>query len=193
MRTFGCTESRRSSSGPMEPLAPVTATLIMADLAGELTLRVLELRARAGLSVLLALLHPRIAGEEAGPLEGLAELVVELQQRAGDAVTDRPRLAGGAGGAHVHDGVELPHRVGELQRLGDHHPQRLAREVVLEGAPVDQDAALAGMQPDAGDGGLAASGSVEASDDGHGAPQRARALVASGSGFWAAWGCSAPL
>src|SRR5689334_19954618 len=165
----------------------------MAGVKRALPLRVLELRAGARLPVLLALLHPRIAGEQAGPLEGLAQLVVELQERARDAVADRACLSGGPAAAHVHDGVELAHRVGQLERLGDHHPQRLAREVVLEGAPVDQDTALAGLQPDAGDGGLAASGSIEASDDSHGTPQRARARLASGSGFWAAWGCSAPL
>src|SRR5581483_9148891 len=158
-----------------------------------LPLGVLELRAGAGLPVLLPLLHPGIAGEETRPLERLAQLVVELQERARDAVADRPRLAAGPAPAHVHDRVELPPRVRQLERLGDHHPQRLAREVVLEGAPVDQDAALAGLQPDAGDGGLAASGSVEAGDDGHETPQRARARMASGSGFWAACGCSAPL
>src|SRR4029450_5618829 len=104
-----------------------------------------------------------------------------------------PGLAGRAAAAHVHDRVELADGVRELEGLRDHHPQRLAREVFLEGAPVDQDAAASGAEPDAGHGGLAASGSVEASDDGHGAPQRARSRIASGSGFWAACGCSAPL
>src|SRR5260370_8691001 len=85
MRTFGCTERRRSSSAPMYPLAPVTATFSMAGSASGLPLRVLELRPGAGLAVLLALLHPRIAGEEAGPLERLAHLVVELQQGPRDA------------------------------------------------------------------------------------------------------------
>src|ERR1700741_1290644 len=125
MRTLGCTESRRSSSAPMYPLAPVTATLSMAGPTGGLPLRVLELRPGARLAVLLALLHPRIAGEEAGPLERLAQLVVELKQRPRDAVADRAGLSGRPAAAHVHHRVELAEGVGELERLGDHQPPRL--------------------------------------------------------------------
>src|SRR6266511_2504277 len=72
--TFGWTQSRRSSSAPMYPLAPATATLSTPDLP----LGVLELGPGARLAVLLPLLHPRVAGEQPGTLERLAQLVVEL-------------------------------------------------------------------------------------------------------------------
>ena len=50
--------------------------------------------------------------------------------------------------------------VGELQRLGDHHPQHRAGEVDLLVAAVDRDLALAGLDPDAGDGVLPLAGRV---------------------------------
>src|SRR6185436_17518154 len=96
-------------------------------------------------------------------LERLPELVVELQQRAGDPVPYGARLAGRPATAHIDGGIELAQRARELQRLADHHAQRLAREILLEGAAIDQDIAAAGLEPDAGDGGLAPAGSVVAS------------------------------
>ena len=50
-------------------------------------------------AVLLALFHSRVAGQEAGGLEGGAEALVHGQQGAGDAVTDCACLAGKAAAA----------------------------------------------------------------------------------------------
>src|SRR5262249_35441269 len=93
-----------------------------------LPLRVLELRAGPRLPVLLALAHPRIARQEPRALEGLAELVVEMQERASDTVAHGSRLPRWPAAADVDDRVELPQRAGEGQRLADHHAQRFARE-----------------------------------------------------------------
>ena len=55
-------------------------------------------------AVLLALLHTRIAGEEAGGLQGGAVLLVGQQQSAGHTVTDGAGLAGdAAAGDGGHD------------------------------------------------------------------------------------------
>src|SRR6185436_9102873 len=70
-----------------------------------LTLAELEAAPRALLSVLLALLDAGVPGQESRLLEALAQLEVELAQRARDAVADRARLgrrpAAGDDGQHV--------------------------------------------------------------------------------------------
>ncbi len=58
-----------------------------------LPLAELEALAGAGLSVLLAFLLAGVAGQEPGRLEALAQLAVELEQGARDAVADGARLA----------------------------------------------------------------------------------------------------
>src|SRR5690606_5573770 len=120
------------------------------------------LRCLAGLlqAVLLRLLHPRVAGEEARPLERDPQLGVELNERAGDAEPERPGLAGHAAAAQGGVDVVGLGRVGEPQRLGEHHAVRPRREVALEVATVDRDLPGAGAQPDAGDGALAAAGGL---------------------------------
>src|SRR5256885_16260685 len=90
-----------------------------------LPLRVLELLASSGLPVLLPLPHPGIAGEQAGFLEGLSKLLVEANERTGDAVAHGASLAGRATTADVDQNVELPGGVRDLERLGADHPQRL--------------------------------------------------------------------
>ena len=67
-----------------------------------------ELRRTTGSlqAVLLALLHTRIAGEEASLLQGSAQLGISLAQGAGDAVTDSTSLAGNAAAADIHQNVK---------------------------------------------------------------------------------------
>src|SRR6267142_5243691 len=126
-----------------------------------LPLAVLELLAGARLAVLLPLARARIAGEEPRLLGRLPQLVVEARDRAREPVTDGASLAGGPAALHGGEHVELAHRVRDRQRLRDDHPQRLAREVVLERAPVDDDMPGAGLDPHAGHGRLATPGAVE--------------------------------
>src|SRR2546421_325623 len=83
-----------------------------------------------------------IAGEQAGFLEGLSKLLVEANERTGDAVAHGASLAGRATTADVDQNVELPAGVRDLERLGDDHPKRLTRKVILEGAAIHGDAAL---------------------------------------------------
>src|SRR5512135_80184 len=122
-----------------------------------LPLRELEPGAGAALTVLLALLHARVAREEAGLLECPAELAVEEAERAGDPVADRAGLARAPAALDERDDVELVARLGELQGLADDHLEHVVRKVVLEGAVVDLDRSLAGTEEHAGDGFLAAS------------------------------------
>src|SRR5262249_37646615 len=110
------------------------------------------------------------------------------QERPRDSVANRARLAGRSTATHVDQGIELPHRAGELERLTDHHAERLAREVVLEGPAIDDDVASAGLEPHASDRGFAPSCSVILSHANHkevlyeaAVPGRSRLAI--GSGF----------
>src|SRR5882724_6724552 len=109
---------------------------------------------------LLALDLARIARNEAGIAKGLAKRLIVLDQRTGDAVTDRAGLAGDAAAIHAHADVELVHGLHRFERLTHDHPAGFAAEELIERPVVDGDRALAGAQVDAGGGGLAPAGAV---------------------------------
>ena len=122
-----------------------------------------ELRcATSGLqTVLLALLHTRIAGQEAGLLQNGAVLGVHQQQGAADAVAQRTGLAGHAAALDGGNDVHFAQGVGGVQRLTDDHLQRLQTEILVDAAAVDGDGAGAVLkQVHTGNGGLAAAGAV---------------------------------
>src|SRR5689334_12830528 len=130
--------------------------------ARSLALGELEALAGAGAAVLLALDGARVAGHEPGLLQDRAVLRVHLHERAGDPVADRARLAGEAAALRVHEDVDLPDLIDELQRLDEDHLGGLAPEVLVERAAVDGDVARARREAHAGDGLLAtADGDVE--------------------------------
>src|SRR5262249_54019785 len=131
----------RSSSRPVYPLAPTTATFMRSLPFGEL-----ETRARAALTVLLALLLARVAGQEPALLERGAVGGVEQLERARDAVAQRVGLAGDPAAVQSRGDVVAPDPVHGLERLVDDHARRFAREVVLERAPVDAELPAADPQ-----------------------------------------------
>ena len=63
-----------------------------------------ELRSTTGClqTVLLALLHTRIAGQQTGLLKGTAQFRIGLAQGTADAVADRAGLTGQTAAVHVH-------------------------------------------------------------------------------------------
>jgi hypothetical protein len=124
----------------------------------------------------------RVTRQKSGLAERQAVAVrIELEQRAGDAVADRAGLAGHAAA------LDLDHRVEATLGPGDAegHPDigliDRVPEMLHERAPVDDDLALTGQEPDAGDGGLAPARSRVEGRGGH----RWLLRQASGSGRWA--------
>src|SRR5215213_10239413 len=113
-----------------------------------LSLRELEALARALLPVLLALLDAGVARDQAGVLERGAQVCVELDQGACDAVANRAGLARGSAALDVDQDVEFAGRLRQLERLADDHPQRLVREILFESLLVDADIARAWAQVD---------------------------------------------
>src|SRR5688572_5183913 len=103
------------------------------DPSGRSALR--ELLRLAGLdeAVLLALLLPRVAGEEACLLEDDALLRVDLGERAGDRHAQRAGLAGHATAVDRRLDVVRLGDLGDAKRLGHHHPLSGSREVDVEG------------------------------------------------------------
>src|SRR5450631_2518246 len=89
-----------------------------------------ELRAAARLAPtdLLALDLARIAGDEPGRAQWLAQVLVEFEQRARDAVTDRAGLAGDAAAVDRNRDVEARRHLHELERLANDHAAGFAAE-----------------------------------------------------------------
>ena len=121
------------------------------------TFRELETFARAGLAVFLAFLHARIAREEALGFQCAPQGRVKLQQRPGNAVANRAGLAVGTAAGDIDTRVQFFRRAGDGQRLGHCRPQGFQREIAFKLASIDGDFAGAGREPDARDGGLAAT------------------------------------
>ena len=78
-----------------------------------------ELRRTTGSlqAVLLALLHTRIAGEEAGSLQGGTQLGVHLAQGTADAVTDSTGLTGNTAACNTANDIKLSIVTCESERL----------------------------------------------------------------------------
>src|SRR4029079_2592996 len=89
------------------------------SIALPLTFTELEALARALLSVLLALLDPRVARQEAFFLQPRPQLEVVLHERARDAEAERAVLSGDAAARDGREDVELIRRFGDGQRLLD--------------------------------------------------------------------------
>src|SRR5262249_27556816 len=135
----------------------------------------------------------RVARQVAGLLQGAAVGGVDLDEGARHAVADRVRLARQTAAADLHEHVEGPRGLGQLQRLPEHHARGLAAEVILQHAIVDRDLAGTGLQPDTGHRFLAATGGVEGFGNvRHVVQAPAYEENLTGLGCWAACGCSAP-
>jgi hypothetical protein len=70
--------------------------------------------------------------------------LVDLHQRAGDAVADGAGLRGDAPALDGGDHVVLAEQLDLLEALADDHERRGAAEVVVVGAIVDDELAVAG-------------------------------------------------
>jgi hypothetical protein len=77
---------------------------------------------------LLAFDNPGVACEEALALQDGAKLGVGLDERAGDTVTERSRLAARPSSLQACAEVELALDTGDAQRRGRRRPQRLRRD-----------------------------------------------------------------
>src|SRR5436190_1889552 len=108
---------------------------------------------------LLALGDPRVAGEEAGLLEGrTVQLLVDPVEGPGHTEADRAGLAGGTAAVDAHQHVVGTGQVERGERLTDDLLVDLVGEVRLERPPVDLPLSGARNDADAGDCLLAATG-----------------------------------
>src|SRR5262249_45120528 len=102
----------------------------------------------------------RVARDEAGIAQGLAQGLVVLHQGTGDAVTDGAGLAGDATAVDAHADVELVRELNSLEGLTHNHAAGFATEELIERTLVDGDLALAGAEVHTGRGGFAPAGAV---------------------------------
>src|SRR5579872_2832016 len=152
MRAAAAPSASASSAVSSSPAAPRTpsvpnslrATAPLAALRAGLALGELRALARLLQAGLLALLGARVAREKAPALQLAAEVRVGLEQRARDAVAQRPGLGRDAAAVQSRDDVHALVVANGLERLADVALQGEAREVLLERAPVDEVGAAAG-------------------------------------------------
>ena len=112
-------------------------------------------------TVLLTLLHTRIAGQEASLLQDSAVLIALLQQGAAQAVADSASLTGNTAAGNADDDVILALEAQQDQRRADDQLQGLQTEVVVDITIVDGDLTGAGVNANAGNGILTTTSAVE--------------------------------
>src|SRR4051794_24410875 len=152
--------ARASSAVSSSPATPRTPSVPKSWRAKAPRLALAELRTLARLleAGLLALLHARVAREEAAALELAAQVGIGLQKGTADAVTQGTRLRGHAAAVHAGDDVHARLVAHRLERLADVALQRRAREDLVERPAVDGVRTGARPEDDARDGRLALAG-----------------------------------
>jgi hypothetical protein len=107
-------------------------------------------------------LDTRVAGQKSLVLEDGPQIRLILRERLGKPVPHGAGLPGetAAGDADRH--IILVDPFGDPERLLQDHPQDRTGEIGLEGPPVHNDLAGAGLDPDARDGVLALAGRIGA-------------------------------
>src|SRR6478672_2041901 len=115
-----------------------------------------ELGALAGLLQpgLPPLLGPGVPGQQPASLQLAPKISVDLRQRPGYPVAHRTRLSGNSASVHSYSNVHLALVAGGQQRLANQRLVLVAREVLLEAALVDLEAAAPGAQDHTRDRGL---------------------------------------
>ena len=114
------------------------------DLAGNLAFGELEPLTRTLLPVFLPLVLPRVTGQKAELLQLRPQFRVKLHQSAGNAQTDRTRLAGDAASGREDQQIELVGGFGSRQSLAHHRSPALGLEVCLKSAAIHLNIALTG-------------------------------------------------
>src|SRR3954453_17486751 len=152
--------ARASSAVSSSPATPRTPSVPKSWRAKAPRLALAELRTLARLleAGLLALLHARVAREEAAALELAVQVGIGLQKGTADAVTQGTRLRGHAAAVHAGDDVHASLVAHRLERLADVALQRRAREELVERPAVDGVRTGARLEDDARDGRLALAG-----------------------------------
>src|SRR5450830_127753 len=108
----------------------------------------------------LALDDASIAGQVTGALERNTQLGIGLDQRAGDAVPERARLAAPAATANTHAQVVAPLHASQRELRHGRLPMGGTGEVVLDRTAVDPGLAVAGTEDHARHGSLALASST---------------------------------
>ena len=113
-------------------------------------------------SILLALDHARVAGQEAFTLQDRTQIRLEVGERLRQPMAYGAGLARQATARNRDREVVLVDAPDDAERLLDDHAQHGSREINVEGTLVDGDLARAGLNPDTGHGILALAGRVGA-------------------------------
>ena len=123
--------------------------MLLNDCDLRLTLRELRRSARFLETVLLSLLHTRIASKEARLFKRRAVHGVCLDERARYAVADSSRLTRKTAALDIHVHVELVRRTDLFGRLTNDILKRIESEIIVNAALVDHDIAVAGKETNA--------------------------------------------
>jgi hypothetical protein len=120
----------------------------------------LEAAAGLGLAVLLAFHGARVTRQEPSDLQDAAQFRLVILQGPADAMANSAGLTGQSATGDGAEHVKLVVAIGYQERLGQQHAQDRACEILDDLLAVDDDLALARLDPDARGGFLAATGGV---------------------------------
>ena len=112
-----------------------------------LALGKLETRSGAALPVFFPLFFPGVPLDEPGSLQHLAKVRIHLEKRPGNTVPHGFGLPEGAAALDVDLDIVVAAGVGQLERLPGHPASGFQAEIVLDGFVIDDDFALAGLEP----------------------------------------------
>ena len=114
-----------------------------------LTFRELEALSSSRLTILLALLHARIASQKSRLLQQRTQLHAELTKRAGKSMLCGAGLTPHPASAYRNDDIEFGRIVGSHQRLLHQHAVGFIEKVCFEGFVVNSKCARSGSEEDA--------------------------------------------
>src|SRR4029077_756109 len=158
---------------------------------GPLSLTELEPLPRARAARLLSLDDPRIPRQQSLFPQFLSVPVIRQAQRSRDCESHRPRLPRPPAAPTQRPHVEGAQRVGGRERLLNVRHERRPGKIIAQRAPVDVPLPRAGREIHARHADLTAPDGVPTQLRRYGRAHQASARL-SGSGCWAACGCSGP-
>ena len=101
-------------------------------------------------AVLLTFFHSGVTGKESCLFKLAAKLRINIEQSAGDAVTDGACLTCEAAAINIYKNIKLAECIGELEGITNDHLEGLISEIIVDVPLIDCDNAGSGNEANSG-------------------------------------------